>query len=114
PASRSSSVVIKSWSVEGPRQKEPSPVPAPVRRPRVYDGRSMRKSVAAVGSAIFSPLGPGTFVGLMAYPAALWPGIAAFVRWYEEPTLLPRLSTEYAAYRRAVPAWRPRLRPWRG
>src|SRR5215211_5840600 len=51
---------------------------------------------------------------LLVYPAVLWPGIAAFVRWYEEPTLLRRFGTQYTNYRQAVPAWRPRLRPWRG
>jgi protein-S-isoprenylcysteine O-methyltransferase Ste14 len=39
---------------------------------------------------------------------------AAFVRWYEEPTLLRRFGAQYQAYRRAVPAWWPRRRPWRG
>lgn len=38
--------------------------------------------------------------------------IAAFMHWYEEPTLARRFGAEYAAYRRAVPAWRPRLRLW--
>ena len=40
--------------------------------------------------------------------------VAAFVRWYEEPTLLRTYGAQYEAYRRAVPRWRPRLRPWRG
>ena len=29
-------------------------------------------------------------------------------------TLADRYGEQYAAYRRAVPAWVPRLRPWRG
>ena len=37
---------------------------------------------------------------------------AAFVRWYEEPTLSSRFGAEYDAYRRAVPGWWPRRRPW--
>ena len=32
--------------------------------------------------------------------------------WYEEPTLTRRFGEDYEAYRRAVPAWWPRLRPW--
>lgn len=50
----------------------------------------------------------------------LWYGIciallqAAFVRLYEEPELSSRFGAEYDTYRRAVPAWWPRLRPWRG
>jgi protein-S-isoprenylcysteine O-methyltransferase Ste14 len=49
---------------------------------------------------------------LLAYAAAGWAGAAAFVRWYEEPALARRFGAEYEAYRRAVPAWRPRLHPW--
>lgn len=49
---------------------------------------------------------------LLSYAAAVWAIAAAFVRWYEEPTLVRRFGGEYEAYRRAVPAWRPRLRPW--
>jgi protein-S-isoprenylcysteine O-methyltransferase Ste14 len=32
----------------------------------------------------------------------------------EEPRLARRFGAEYDAYRRAVPGWWPRLRPWRG
>jgi protein-S-isoprenylcysteine O-methyltransferase Ste14 len=32
----------------------------------------------------------------------------------EDPRLARRFGTEYDAYRRAVPGWWPRLRPWRG
>jgi len=38
---------------------------------------------------------------------------AAFVKLYEEPTLLHRYGAAYEAYRRAVPAWLPRLTPAR-
>jgi len=38
--------------------------------------------------------------------------VASFVRWYEEPTLARQFGEQYQAYRRAVPAWRPRIRPW--
>jgi AhpD family alkylhydroperoxidase len=38
-------------------------------------------------------------------------GVAA-VRFYEEPILARRFGAEYQAYRRAVPAWLPRLHPW--
>jgi protein-S-isoprenylcysteine O-methyltransferase Ste14 len=49
---------------------------------------------------------------LLAYAAVFWLVVAAFVRGYEEPTLSARYGEEYAAYRSAVPAWLPRLRPW--
>jgi protein-S-isoprenylcysteine O-methyltransferase Ste14 len=49
---------------------------------------------------------------LLGYSAVLWAFFAAFVRCYEEPTLSRQFGSEYAAYRREVPAWLPRLRPW--
>ena len=51
-------------------------------------------------------------LGLLLYAAAAWLLVAGFVRWYEEPTLTRRFGEDYEAYRRAVPAWWPRLRPW--
>jgi protein-S-isoprenylcysteine O-methyltransferase Ste14 len=66
----------------------------------------------AVGATI---VGQALLLGrplLFAYAALFWVVVAAFVRSYEEPTLSARYGEEYAAYRRAVPAWRPRLRPW--
>lgn len=53
----------------------------------------------------------GRFV-LLLYSAIVWLVTATFVRWYEEPALARRFGADYAAYRRAVPAWVPRLRPW--
>jgi protein-S-isoprenylcysteine O-methyltransferase Ste14 len=64
----------------------------------------------------------GTIVGqalvlgrpaLLLYAAAFVAVTAAFARWYEEPTLRERFGAEYEAYRRAVPGWWPRRRPWR-
>jgi protein-S-isoprenylcysteine O-methyltransferase Ste14 len=66
----------------------------------------------AVGATI---VGQALLLGrplLLAYAAAFWLVVATFVRGYEEPTLSARYGEEYAAYRRAVPAWCPRLRPW--
>jgi protein-S-isoprenylcysteine O-methyltransferase Ste14 len=51
-------------------------------------------------------------LGLLLYAAAAWLLVAGFVRWYEEPTLTRRFGEDYEAYRRAVPAWWPRLCPW--
>jgi protein-S-isoprenylcysteine O-methyltransferase Ste14 len=50
-------------------------------------------------------------LGLLLYAAAAWLAAAAFVRFYEEPTLVRRFGANYEAYRHAVPAWWPRLRP---
>jgi protein-S-isoprenylcysteine O-methyltransferase Ste14 len=51
---------------------------------------------------------------LLAYAAAFFLAVAAFVRAYEEPTLARRYGAQYDAYRLAVPGWRPRRTPWRG
>jgi len=63
---------------------------------------------AIVGQALL--LGRGV---LIVYGAVIAVVFVAFVRLYEEPTLRRQFGAEYEAYRRAVPAWRPRLRPWR-
>jgi protein-S-isoprenylcysteine O-methyltransferase Ste14 len=49
---------------------------------------------------------------LLGYAAAVWVTVAAFARWYEEPALARQFGAQYEAYRRGVPAWRPRIRPW--
>ena len=46
---------------------------------------------------------------LLGYAAILAAAFVAFVYGYEQPTLARRYGAEYAAYRRAVPAWWPRL-----
>jgi Phospholipid methyltransferase len=66
----------------------------------------------AVGATI---VGQALLLGrplLVADAAASWLVVVMFVRRYEEPTMSARYSEQYAAYRRAVPAWSPRLRPW--
>ena len=61
-------------------------------------------TAAIVGQALI--LGS---VVLLVYAALIWAVMAAFVRFYEEPTLARRYGAQYEAYRRAVPAWLPRL-----
>lgn len=51
-------------------------------------------------------------LGLVLWAASTWIVTAAFVRWYEEPTLTRQYGSEYEAYRRNVPGWLPRRRPW--
>jgi protein-S-isoprenylcysteine O-methyltransferase Ste14 len=61
-------------------------------------------------------VGQGLLFGqlaLLVYGLLVWAATAAFVRWYEEPTLARAFGGEYDSYRAAVPAWIPRLRPWR-
>jgi protein-S-isoprenylcysteine O-methyltransferase Ste14 len=52
-------------------------------------------------------------LGLLAYAAAVCAAFVVFVHWYEEPTLARQFGARYEAYRRAVPGWWPRRRPWR-
>jgi protein-S-isoprenylcysteine O-methyltransferase Ste14 len=91
----------------------PAPVAAPERL--VVGGvyRYVRNPmyVAVLAAIVGQALLLG-WLGLLLYAGAAWLVAAAFVRWYEEPTLTRRFGANYEAYRRAVPAWWPRLRPW--
>jgi protein-S-isoprenylcysteine O-methyltransferase Ste14 len=51
---------------------------------------------------------------LLVYAALVALAFVAFVHWYEEPALRRRFGADYEAYRRAVPGWWPRRRPWQG
>jgi len=68
--------------------------------------------VAVVGAIVGQALLLGRAV-LLVYAALAGAGMALFVRGYEEPLLAARYGEQYRAYRRAVPGWLPRLRPWR-
>jgi protein-S-isoprenylcysteine O-methyltransferase Ste14 len=68
-------------------------------------------------AVVTAVLGQGLLLGqpvLLFYALALWAVFAAFVRVYEEPVLLDTYGDDYQRFRAAVPAWLPRLRPWRG
>ena len=93
--------------------------PAPVAPPErlVVGGlyRFVRNPMYVAVEAII--LGQALLIGqpiLFAYAAVFALAVAAFVHLYEEPTLRRRFGEEYESYRRAVPAWRPRRRPWNG
>jgi protein-S-isoprenylcysteine O-methyltransferase Ste14 len=92
----------------------PAPV-APTRRLVVgglyrYVRNPMYLAVAAtiVGQAL--ALGQ---VVLLLYAACFALVVYAFVRLYEEPTLQRQFGDQYETYRRCVPGWWPRRRPWR-
>jgi protein-S-isoprenylcysteine O-methyltransferase Ste14 len=97
--------------------REGSGTPAPVAPPEQlvvgglyrYVRNPMYVSVVAV--IIGQALALGQPV-LLWYAASVGAATGTFVRWYEEPTLRRRFGAPYEAYRRAVPAWWPRLRPW--
>jgi protein-S-isoprenylcysteine O-methyltransferase Ste14 len=50
---------------------------------------------------------------LLLYAGVGWAVTAAFVRWYEEPTLIHTYGEQYEEYRHNVRAWLPRLMPWK-
>jgi protein-S-isoprenylcysteine O-methyltransferase Ste14 len=50
---------------------------------------------------------------LLLYPVIAAVPVASFVRFSEEPALAWRFGAAYEEYHRNVPAWFPRLRPWR-
>jgi len=92
-----------------------TPFPATPPRHLVVGGlyRFVRNPMyVAVTAAV---LGQALLLGrpsLLVYGGIAWAVTAAFVRWREEPVLARRFGAEYAAYRRAVRAWWPRMRPW--
>jgi protein-S-isoprenylcysteine O-methyltransferase Ste14 len=91
----------------------PAPVAAPERL--VVGGvyRYVRNPVYV--AVVVAIVGQALILGqlcLLLYAGAAWVVVAVFVRFYEEPTLTRRFGADYEAYRGAVPAWWPRLRPW--
>jgi protein-S-isoprenylcysteine O-methyltransferase Ste14 len=91
--------------------------PAPFAPPRhlVMGGlyRYVRNPMyVAVASAV---TGQGLLLGqpkLFAAAALCAVPVAAFVKFYEEPTLARKFGAEYQVYRENVPRWLPRLTPW--
>jgi protein-S-isoprenylcysteine O-methyltransferase Ste14 len=62
----------------------------------------------AVAATIF---GQALLLGqlvLFAYGAVFVAVVAAFIHWYEEPTLAQTYGEQYDEYRRSVPGWIPR------
>jgi protein-S-isoprenylcysteine O-methyltransferase Ste14 len=91
--------------------------PAPVAPPRrlVVGGlyRYVRNPMyIAVAATI---VGQAMILGrpaLLLYALAFGVAVGAFAHFYEESALQRQFGAEYDAYRRAVPAWWPRRRPW--
>ena len=90
-----------------------TPVPLAPTQHLVVGGlyRYVRNPIYVADTAII--FGQALLLGrlwLLLYAVAFLAVTAAFVRWYEEPTLSRQFGAEYEAYRRAVPGWWPRLR----
>lgn len=61
--------------------------------------------------------GQALFLGnmwLYDYALVFWLVTASYVRWREEPSLIERYGEQYETYRKHVPAWIPRVKPWNG
>ena len=69
--------------------------------------------VAVIGAILGQALLLGQ-TALLSYAALVALFTVSFVRLYEEPVLRRQFGEQYEAYRRAVPGWVPRLRPWKG
>jgi protein-S-isoprenylcysteine O-methyltransferase Ste14 len=88
----------------------PAPVAAPERLVVGGAYRYVRNPMYVAVIALIA--GQGLLLGrpvLLLYAAGLWLLFAGFVHGYEEPRLAREFGAEYEAYRRAVPAWWPRL-----
>ncbi len=68
----------------------------------------------AVGAVILGQALIFTSVGLLVWFGIFALAVVSFVMAYEQPTLRETYGASYDAYCRAVPAWWPRLTPWRG
>ena len=91
----------------------PSPTAAPHRLVVAGFNRHVRNPMyLGVLSMILSQAVLFASAGVVLYAVVFWAAVAAFVRWYEEPTLRRRFGSDYNAYCRGVAAWRPRLQPW--
>lgn len=109
--------VLLSAFVRFVREGAGTPAPAAPTERLVVGGlyRHVRNPmyVAVVGAVLGQALLLAQPV-LVLYSGAVGAATAAFVHWHEEPVLARRYGGQYQAYRSAVPAWRPLLRPWRG
>jgi protein-S-isoprenylcysteine O-methyltransferase Ste14 len=66
-------------------------------------------------AVVLAIIGQAVLLGrwsLLVYALVAGAAMVAFVKGYEEPHLARTYGPEYASYRRAVPGWWPRLRPW--
>ncbi len=107
--------VIVSSFVRFVREGAGTPAPVAPAEHLIVGGlyRHVRNPIYVALIAVI--LGQALLLGqpvLVPYAAVVLVAVAAFVHWREEPVLAARFGSRYAEYRRAVPGWLPRLRPW--
>lgn len=93
-----------------------TPMPAAAPEHLVVTGlyRYVRNPMyVAVGAVIAGQLLVLARLELLWYLITVLAACAGFVHGYEEPHLRRRFGARYDEYRRNVPAWLPRRRPWR-
>jgi protein-S-isoprenylcysteine O-methyltransferase Ste14 len=98
--------------------REGTGTPAPVAPPgRVVVGGAYRYVRNPMYLALLSVIVGQALLfgqpGLLLYAVLVCVAVVGFVYGYEEPALRRRFCDSYERYRREVPAWWPRLRPWR-
>jgi protein-S-isoprenylcysteine O-methyltransferase Ste14 len=85
-----------------------TPVPVAPTQRLVVGGlyRYVRNPIYIADTAVI--VGQALLLGqpwLLLYAVAFLVVTAAFVRWYEEPSLIRQFGAEYDEYRRTVPGW---------
>ena len=91
----------------------PAPIAAPQRLVVTGIYRHTRNPMYV--AVFFLTLGQALLFGsipMLEYTLAITTGFIAFVLLYEEPTLRRKFGADYEQYRRHVPRWIPRLKPY--
>jgi protein-S-isoprenylcysteine O-methyltransferase Ste14 len=110
-----SAMLLMAWFARFVTEGAGTPLPSAPTEGLLVGGpyRYVRNPMYLAGLCVV--LGQGLVLGrivLFLYAAGLALGFIALNHGYEEPLLQRRYGDAYDAYRRAVPAWWPRLKPW--
>jgi len=91
----------------------PGPWDPPIRL--VVEGPYRHVRNPMISSVVFGLFGEGLL--FCSVPILVWAGVfllgnLTYIKRSEEPALVERFGDAYVEYRRNVPAWIPRIRPW--
>ena len=109
-------VVVVAAFVQFVREGRGTPAPVAPTQELVIGGlyRYVRNPMyVAVASMIAGQAVVFRSVALLVWLGVFLVAVVSFVTWYEEPTLRRTYGESFDRYRRGVPGWWPRLRPWR-
>jgi protein-S-isoprenylcysteine O-methyltransferase Ste14 len=110
-------VVLVACFVRFVREGGGTPAPVAPTRELVVGGvyRFVRNPMyLAVGAVIAGQALMFASLAVLVWLVIFAVAVVAFVVGYEQPTLRYTYGSSYDAYCKAVPAWWPRLTPWRG